>query len=475
MRIGFVLGLPADEGVRHAARLARGEREEAPLTVLGEDGVALCVRDPWTGRVEISAGTARLHDGWVPGDPGPEGTAEAPPDSGVTVTVDRRARRLVVARDPVGVRPFHLARTEAGLVLGASQLAPLAARPDVKAILMVPPGHVAVVGPGDIRISEGTAPAARADAGASDGNPAPDPDDLDAACARLRRELERAVRRRVPDGPYAVLLSGGVDSSTVLALAHRVNSRVRAVTVAGEESQDAVYARRLTDELGIPLEVVPAPTEAQLLGELDTFVSRLETWESQILTHAFPTWTGLSAAARFADVVLTGEGSDELFGGYRSGDEPADEIRRRRLREFGNLYRTSCQRLDRMGAQAGVDVRLPFLAPAVVRTALAFPPGSLVHDGLSKWPLRQAMRDVLPEFVLARPKLTFARGVGYRYGAQDRGEGLLARELAGGTDIPAGQEEIVGRLANGPLERYTLSRFLDLGYGKADYLLSRTL
>ncbi|GGX87144.1 asparagine synthase-related protein [Streptomyces hiroshimensis] len=173
--------------------------------------------------------------------------------------------------------------------------------------------------------------------------------------------------------------------------------------------------------------------------------------------------------------MLTGEGSDELFGGYRSADESPAETERHRLRELGNLHRTSCRRLDRLAAATGTDVRTPFLAPEVVRTALGFGPQDLLRDGLSKAALRRAMKDDLPDYILARPKMTFARGAGYRYGRQDAGPGLLGDGFDRKAALPPGGEDLAGRLTSGPLERYTLARFMELGDAKASYLLSRTL
>ncbi|MFI1798785.1 asparagine synthase C-terminal domain-containing protein [Streptomyces sp. NPDC020379] len=250
------------------------------------------------------------------------------------------------------------------------------------------------------------------------------------------------------------------------------------MTVANEGSADLVYARRLTDELGVPLDIVPAPEPEELLKELDAMVARLETWESQVLTHAFPTWAALSALATLpgrSRTVLTGEGSDELFGGYRSGTESPADVLRHRLRELGNLHRTSCQRLDRLAAATAIEVRTPFLAPEVIRAALGFGPQDLVRNGLSKAALRAAMRDDLPDYVLEREKMTFARGAGYHYGRQDAGHGLLGEGFDRDAVVPPDWDDTVSRLATGPLERYTLARFLQLGYGKASYLLSRTL
>jgi asparagine synthetase B (glutamine-hydrolysing) len=470
MRIGLVIGAPADVGIRRAAELARGGAPSAAATAtpVAVDGLCVAVSQADLGRISAGPRGLLLHDGWTPGDDGAgsEDAGAHPPAGGVVLIAEPRRGRVTVARDPVGVRPFHLTRTAGGLVLGASQLAGLAACGDVEHIEVLAPGHRAVLDGATIDVQPCAAAPGDEHLGGELGG---------AGYRQLRSAVAEAVRARVPDGDYAVLLSGGLDSSTVLVLARAVNPRVRAVTVAAAGSPDACYARRLTDALDVPLEIVDAPPEAELLAGLDDMVARVETWESQVLTHAFPTWTALSALSGRIRVVLTGEGSDELFGGYRSGRESDAESRRHRLRELGNLHRTSCQRLDRLGAGAGLDVRLPFLAPAVVRTALALPSHALYRQGLSKWALREAMRADLPDYVLDRPKLTFARGAGYRYGRQAAGAGLLADRFDGRVETGQPEGDLFDRLAVGALERHTLRRFLELRFGKATYLMSRTL
>ncbi len=470
MRIGLVIGASRSEGTRLADSLAQGASgDSAVVHAVRTEGLAVSARQIELGTADLGAEQPLLHDGGLPGLPESGGRV---PECGVTVTADPRSASAVVARDRIGTRPFHLARTEEGLILGASQLAGLASRPDVAEILLLPPGHIASLGPDEFRISPGTGSQAALPEPAGSRRTETD---LEGTCAELRAALIRAVRVRVPDEDYAVLLSGGLDSSAVLTLARRVNPRVRAVTVASEGSEDLEYARRLTGDLGVPLDVVPAATETELLGQLNEMVDRVETWESQVLTHSFPTWTALSSLSGRTRVVLTGEGSDELFGGYRSSGESESEVERHRLRELGNLHRTSCQRLDRLAAAAGVDVRSPFLDTEVVRIALRLPAGVLVDGGLTKAPLRKALSGDLPEYVLKRPKMTFARGAGYRYGSQAAGEGLLADRLTDAPLVPEAHRSLFARLARGRVEQHSLRRFVERHYDKAGYLLSGTL
>ncbi|GGX87152.1 hypothetical protein [Streptomyces hiroshimensis] len=124
---------------------------------------------------------------------------------------------MTVARDALGVRPFHLARTTDGLLLGASQLAGPAELESVERIDVLPPGHVAVLEDGKVvdirRHSSLLAPDGLPD-GSPDG-PGADAASLPTTAdpyARLRTALADAVRARVPAGEYVLLLSGGMDS-----------------------------------------------------------------------------------------------------------------------------------------------------------------------------------------------------------------------------------------------------------------------
>lgn len=469
MRFGIVIGSPGTDRDAQAVALAQPAPVGAPASpVLRTPQLVVAVSGASSGLLRDDG--TRMHDGWFPGQRSPaDGHPVTLPDAGVTLVADPDGRGVTVGRDRVGVRPFHFAVTTGGAVVGASQLGPLAARADVSRIDVLPPGYVVALGPDGVSVRAGeTSPEASAE------GPAPDADAvLDELASDLRAALAASVTARSAGAAPAVLLSGGVDSSAVLALAFGADRRTRAVTVAAAGSPDLDFAQRLTGDLGITLHVIPAPDEAALLSRLDRLLDQLEAWESPVLTHAFPTDVALGSALTPGQVVLTGEGSDEMFGGYRRGDEPDEELAARRWQEFRDLHRTSCQRLDRIGAAAGVDMRMPFLDPAVVRVAFRIPPRLLVRGGLTKWPLRRAMRGVLPDYILDRPKLTFARGVGYQYGNHEDGAGLLAAWVE---KSPAGapRDPALDELARGPLERYALRRFLDQGYGKASYLLSRT-
>jgi asparagine synthase (glutamine-hydrolysing) len=103
--------------------------------------------------------------------------------------------------------------------------------------------------------------------------------------------------------------------------------------------------------------------------------------------------------------VLTGDGSDELFGGYAMyARAPQAQARRLFLHKLANLGRTELQRVDRTSMASGVEARVPFLDLALVRLALRLPLELKVRDGQEKWLVREAFADLLPDYIRQRPK-----------------------------------------------------------------------
>jgi asparagine synthase (glutamine-hydrolysing) len=105
-------------------------------------------------------------------------------------------------------------------------------------------------------------------------------------------------------------------------------------------------------------------------------------------------------------VVLTGDGSDELFGGYAMYDQAGGAAQARRLfaHKLATLGRTELQRVDRASMAATVEARVPFLDPALVEVARRLPMSLKVRDGQEKWIVRQAFAGLLPGYIRQRPK-----------------------------------------------------------------------
>jgi asparagine synthase (glutamine-hydrolysing) len=311
---------------------------------------------------------------------------------------DTSAQRVYLARDPAGVKPLYWARRDGRLHV-ASEIKALV--PLGVPVREVPPGHH-----GWADAAQG--PELRPYAAPSAGRPAGELVTEPARAAKLvRAAFEDAVRVRVDtDLTVGVILSGGLDSSLTLLHAAAMHPDCVAFTVGAPGSEDLGYARRLCADLGVRHEVIEV--EPRRIGRADirAAIAMSELTEYGDIINAvvsMPLFRAVRAAG--VKVVLTGDGSDELFGGYPMYRQASPaQARRLFLHKIANLGRTELQRVDRVSMGHGVEARVPFLDPALVDLALRLPMSLKVRDGQEKWVLREAFAGVLPRYILERPK-----------------------------------------------------------------------
>jgi asparagine synthase (glutamine-hydrolysing) len=313
---------------------------------------------------------------------------------------DTAAQRMYLARDPLGVKPLYWARS-GGRLHVASEIKALV--PLGQPVHEVPPGHHGWAGPAAGPELAGYASLARP-APAADPEPVTDPAE---AAKLVRAAFEDSVRVRVDtDLPVGVILSGGLDSSLTLLHVAQMHPDCVAFTVGAPGSDDLRHARRLCADLGVPHEVVELAPRRIGRAEIRAAIEMSELTEYGDIINAV---VSVPLFRRVADagvkVVLTGDGSDELFGGYPMYHQASpDQARRLFLHKIRNLARTELQRVDRTSMGHGVEARVPFLDPALVELALRLPMDLKVRDGREKWILREAFADLLPGYVRDRPK-----------------------------------------------------------------------
>jgi asparagine synthase (glutamine-hydrolysing) len=328
---------------------------------------------------------------------------------------DTVQRRVYLARDPLGVKPLYWAR-RGGALHVASEIKALV--PLGRPVREVPPGGHgwagADAGP-DLSAYSGLAGgpgaaggAARAGGaeragGAGDGL-LTDPAE---AAKLVRAAFEDSVRVRVDtDLTVGVILSGGLDSSLTLLHVAQMHPDCVAFTVGAPGSDDLRYARRLCAELGVPHEVVTVAPRQIRLPQIRAAIEMSELTEYGDIINAVvsvPLFRRVAQAG--VKIVLTGDGSDELFGGYPMYHRASPEQARRVFaHKLAHLARTELQRVDRTSMGHGVEARVPFLDPALVELAGRLSMDLKVRDGQEKWILREAFADLLPGYIRARPK-----------------------------------------------------------------------
>ncbi len=316
--------------------------------------------------------------------------------------------RLVLARDPIGIKPLYIAwngRTGAACRLRfASELHALAGSPD----------PVRPLAPGALFDSE---------RGLSTFFELRLPPTLDepeeTIAVRLADALRESVRSHLmSDVPVGVFLSGGLDSSVVAALMRPHVKELHSFTVGVPGSRDIELARVVADRLGtIHHEGFFGADD--VVRELPAIARHIESYDRYMVSNSIPAWFCSRLAASTVKVALVGEGSDELFAGYTYYLTIRDpEILRRELhRGIADLHQTNLQRVDRMSMAHGVECRVPYISPAVVDLALSIPTGLKIRadkhgETCGKYILRRAFDGLLPDEIIWGTKRNFDEGSG---------------------------------------------------------------
>ena len=327
----------------------------------------------------------------------------------------------LIARDPIGVIPLYYGRDKEGRLYVASELKALEGQCERYAPF--PPGHVLTGGD--------TMPRRyyRRDWFSYD-NVKDNPADAD----ELRRALEAAVRRQMmSDVPYGVLLSGGLDSSIISAVAQKYAKR--RVETGGEEvawwprlhsfavglrgAPDLEKARLVAEHIGTVHHEINY-TIQEGLDALSDVVYFTETYDVTTIRASTPMYL-LARVIKSMGIkmVLSGEGADEVFGGYLYFHKApsARAFHEETVRKLSKLHLYDCLRANKSLAAWGVEGRVPFLDTVFLDTAMRLNPAAKMCPGnvIEKRILREAFAPMLPQEVAWRQKEQFSDGVGYSW------------------------------------------------------------
>lgn len=358
---------------------------------------------------------------------------------------DASRRTALIARDPIGVCPLYWGHDREGRLRIASEMKALADH--CADVAQFPPGHWYDTASGTlVRYYERP----WRDYARVEGKPA----DL----AALRQAFEAAVHRQLmTDVPYGVLLSGGLDSSLVAAVAARYARR----RVEDGDRSEAWWPRLHSFAIGLKgsPDLAAAEVAAQALGTVHhgfeyTFeegldavpevVRHIETFDVTTIRASTPMYLlARRIKAMGVKMVLSGEGSDEVFGGYLYFHKAPDarQFHDELVRKLDALHQYDCLRANKSMMAWGVEPRVPFLDREFLEVAMAFDakhkmvdaPWSGARGRVEKAVLRAAFDGVLPDQILWRQKEQFSDGVGYGWidGLRAHADALVSdRELS---------------------------------------------
>ena len=308
---------------------------------------------------------------------------------------------LLVARDPLGIKPLYIGR-KSGSTYIASELK---AMPPVDVVEALPAGHA--------QVNDG--PAWRYAPPFPPESPLRAPSRKE-ALEGIRRRLERAVvKRLMSDVPVGVLLSGGLDSSVVAALMRPYAITLHSFTAGMADAPDLQVAREVAKSLGTEHHEL-VYTEEDVRRALPEVIRQLESFDAPLVRSAIPMYFICKVAAEHVKVALSGEGADELFAGYEylSRYKRQEDLKKELAGITARLQDTNLQRADRMSMAHGLEVRVPFLDMGMVRYANRLPVELIEprEDRAGKSILREACRGLLPDPIINRKKLKFSEGAG---------------------------------------------------------------
>lgn len=310
---------------------------------------------------------------------------------------------VFAARDPVGIKPLYLGRNGCSLYF-ASELKALAGI--AHDIHEFPPGTTFHSGRGFRRFCK-----------LPEGEPKPLA--LEEIVRRVRRTLEAAiVKRLMSDVSLGAFLSGGLDSSLIAAIARRHMAELHTFSVGVEGSRDLEAARQVARYLDTVHHEYTL-SRGEILDRLPEIIYHLESYDQDLVRSAIPCYFTARLAADYVKVVLTGEGADELFAGYKYYRKihNSPELHRELIRSVSVLHNVNLQRVDRMTMAHGIEGRVPFLDLELIRVAQSISPEwKLRRDAsgrlVEKWVLRKACEDLLPPEIIWRDKEQFDEGSG---------------------------------------------------------------
>ena len=334
---------------------------------------------------------------------------------------DAEKDEYFVARDHMGIIPLYMGWDKNGTFYVASELKALEGT--CTKIELFPPGHYLHSSDGELKRWY-----------SRDWMEYDAVKDNATSIQEIKEALEAAVHRQLmSDVPYGVLLSGGLDSSVTSAIAKkyaqkRVESgdttdawypQLHSFSVGLEGSPDLAAAQKVAKHIGTVHHEIKF-TIQEGLDAIKDVVYNLETYDITTIRASTPMYLMARVIKSMGiKMVLSGEGADELFGGYLYFHKApnAKEFHEETVRKLSKLHMYDCLRANKSLASWGIEGRVPFLDKEFMDVAMRINPQDKIINGerMEKWVVRKAFEDMLPESVAWRQKEQFSDGVGYSW------------------------------------------------------------
>ena len=337
------------------------------------------------------------------------------------VLYDAEKNTFFAARDHMGIIPLYMGWDASGTLYFASELKSLEGY--CTKIEVFPPGHFYESSTGELTKWYDR-----------DWREYDVVKDNPTSIEDLQQSLEDAVHRQLmSDVPYGVLLSGGLDSSITSALAKkfakkRIESddtneawwpQLHSFSVGLVGSPDLAAAQKVAKHIGTVHHEVTF-TVQEGLDAIRDVIYHLETYDITTVRASTPMYL-LARVIKSMGIkmVLSGEGADEVFGGYLYFHKAPDakEFHDETVRKLDKLYQYDCLRANKSLAAWGIEGRVPFLDKEFIDVAMRINPQDkmITPERMEKWVLRKAFEEYLPESVAWRQKEQFSDGVGYEW------------------------------------------------------------
>ena len=334
---------------------------------------------------------------------------------------DIKKNQYLIARDHIGIIPLYMGWDEKGTFFVASELKAL--EKYCNKIRIFPPGHYYSSDEGKLKrwynrkwIHSTSL------------------DDEKKVTKKLRASLEKAVHRQLmTDVPYGVLLSGGLDSSIIAAIVKQYSNKrietddlseawwpkLHSFSIGLEGSPDLNAAKKVARHIdSVHHEIIFTIQEG--LDAIKDVIYSLETYDVTTVRASTPMYLMARVIKSMGiKMVLSGEGADEIFGGYLYFHKAPNshEFHNETIRKIKKLHLYDCLRANKSMAAWGVEARVPFLDKDFIDDAMEIHPQMKLidHNNMEKSILRKAFKGYLPDEILYRQKEQFSDGVGYNW------------------------------------------------------------